>query len=430
MRKLSTFHIILLAVFSALGVAGVLVFALAVGRPAGSEVGAVAIWGTLDERAFSSVIRHFAEDDARLSQVTYVEKDSTAYREALTEALAGGAGPDIFLLEQSYAVRDSDKVVLIPDSSLSSAQFKDTFAEAANTYLTKDGTLAVPILIDPLVLYWNRDLLALHGFAEPPTQWKELFSFAERVSEKTETGVLTKSAIAFGEYRNVENAKAIMSALIMQAGGGITERDGVGVLRPALVPRALGAERSAESALRFYTEFANPSKSSYSWSRAFPSSRTAFAAGDVGLYVGFASEDSLIARTNPNLNYGVTVLPQTTSDRAVTAARVYGLAVPRQSNNPQGAITVAFILASKEPARLLSEALGMPSARRDALSLTSLDSDIVRHSALIARSWLDPNPERTDEMFRSMVENVTSGVLRLSEAVQRADQELGAIIGL
>src|SRR3989344_1331090 len=428
MHKLSTFHTILLAAFGSLGVAGVLVFAIAVGRPSGSEVGRVEIWGALDERAFSAVIRHFAEDDGRLSQVTYVEKDPATYRSELTEALAAGTGPDIFLLEQSYALRDSEKVVTIPETSLSKSQFKDTFVEAANTFLGTGGVIALPILVDPLVLYWNKDMLAAQGFASPPTQWSAMFSFAERVTKRTDAGVLTKSAIALGEDRNVENAKAILSALIIQAGGSITGRDSTDILRPELVSRAINAERPTESALRFYTEFANPSKTSYSWSRSLPNSRIAFAAGDMALYVGFASEAPLVSRTNPNLNYGMTVLPQTKSDHVVTTARVYGLAVSRQSNNQQGAITVAFILASKEPAFLLSEALGMPASRRDVLSTSGGELDVAGRSALIARSWLDPDPERTAEMFRLMVEGVTSGALRLPDAVQRADQELSAII--
>ena len=290
--------------------------------------------------------------------------------------------------------------------------------------------VALPILADPLVLYWNRDLLSTNGIAKPPERWSELFSFAERVTKRADEGTLTKSAIAFGEYKNVENAKEILSALIIQAGGNITERDSTDVLRPALQTRTTTTERAAESSLRFYTEFANPSKSSYSWSRALPNSRTAFAAGDVALYAGFASEAPLITRTNPNLNYSVAVLPQTKSDRVATVARVYGLAVSRQSDNQQGALAVLFTLASKEPVLLLSEALGMPGARRDTLPAKGDEFNAAYRSALIARSWLDPDPARTAEMFRVMIENVTSGALRLTDAVQRADQELTAIIGL
>ncbi|HEY4520158.1 MAG TPA: extracellular solute-binding protein [Candidatus Paceibacterota bacterium] len=427
MKQLSMFQIVLLAVFGALGVAGVLVFALAVGRNSGDQVGVVSIWGTLDERAFSAVIRHMTDNDQRLSQVTYTEKDPTKYREQLTEALAAGSGPELFLLEQSYTLRDAGKVVVIPEASLPSEEFKDTFVEAANSFLIPGGTVAVPILVDPLVLYWNRDVFATNGLAEPPVFWSELFTLAERMSKKTPSGTLTKSTIAFGEYQNVENAKAILATLILQAGGTVTARDSAGILAPALVPRNPGAERAAESALRFYTEFSNPAKDVYSWNRALRNSRVAFSSGDLALYVGYASEASLINSMNPNLNYGVALLPQTKDDRTITSARVYGLAVSRQSKNPGGAMTAAFLLGSKEPERLLSDALGIPAARRDVLS----GSDgVAAHSALIANSWLDPDPERTAILFRAMIENVTSGVSRLTEAVQRADQELGQIIGL
>ena len=112
-------------------------------------------------------------------------------------------------------------------------------------------------------------------------------------------------------------------------------------------------------------------------------------------------------------------------------AHVWGLAASRTGANPDGAITAAFLLASANTAGALSEALGLSSARRDLLSKKAqADNELSNKQTILARSWLDPNPEATAEIFRAMIENTTSGAQLVTEAVQRADQELGKTLGL
>lgn len=433
MKKLSMFQITLLVVFGGLAIAGVLVFSIAIGGGNTNTIGSVKIWGTLDQGAFSVVIRQASETYPELSQVTYEQKDATTFESELTNALASGTGPDLFLLRQDYALKNAGKTVVIPLSVLSEAQFRNTFIEAANPFLAQEGVIAVPAFADPLILYWNKDMLATAGYAQAPKYWDELYGIAQKASKKDESGAITKSAIALGEYKNITNAKDILATLILQAGGDITAYDASGRLIPALTPRAGGASTQATvSAMRFYTEFADPSKNQYSWNRSMLESQKVFAAGDVALYIGYASEAPLITRINPNLNFGLAPIPQIRSaSNAVNTAHVWGLAASRAGKNPNGAITVAFLLVSADTGTALSTALGIPSARRDVLNKPAQgNDDFFNKQAILAHSWLDPDPEKTGELFRAMIENTTSGALLVAEAVQRADQELAHILGL
>ena len=427
------FQITLLVVFGGLAIAGVLVFSIAIGGGNTNTIGSVKIWGTLDQGAFSVVIRQASETYPELSQVTYEQKDATTFESELTNALASGTGPDLFLLRQDYALKNAGKTVVIPLSVLSEAQFRNTFIEAANPFLAQEGVIAVPAFADPLILYWNKDMLATAGYAQAPKYWDELYGIAQKASKKDESGAITKSAIALGEYKNITNAKDILATLILQAGGDITAYDASGRLVPALTPRAGGASTQATvSAMRFYTEFADPSKNQYSWNRSMLESQKVFAAGDVALYIGYASEAPLITRINPNLNFGLAPIPQIRSaSNAVNTAHVWGLAASRAGKNPNGAITVAFLLVSADTGTALSTALGIPSARRDVLNKPAQgNDDFFNKQAILAHSWLDPDPEKTGELFRAMIENTTSGALLVAEAVQRADQELAHILGL
>ena len=443
MKKLSVFQITLLAVFGALAVAGVLIFAFAIGGTTNNSIGPVKIWGTLDGNAFAAVIRASADSNPALSQVSYVQKDPATFEADLTKALASGTGPDLFLIPQNYAYKDAGEIAAIPAAQISQSQFDGTFIEAASPFFSSGGALAIPILSDPLVLYWNKDMLASGGASQAPTYWDQLFTLAQNITVKDTSGSITKSAVALGEYQNVDHAKDILATLIMQAGGQLTSLDSAGHLVSALVPKTGTGASAAESALRFYTEFADPSKNDYSWNRALPDAEQAFVAGDLALYIGYASEAPAITRGNPNLNFGVAPLPQirsapTTLDTAI----VYGLAAARTGQNPSAAITVAAALGTAANSDALATAVGIPSARRDVLAAASTRAipgelvaandickgiDPVVCSAQIAQAWIDPDPDATDALFQTMIEDTTSGAALVTQALQRADQQMSQI---
>ena len=445
--KLSKFQTILLIVFGACAVSGVLIFAFAVGGGNNGAVGPVTIWGTFDATTFNAVVRNAAESNPDLSQVSYEQKDEATYEQDLTDALANGRGPDIFIMRQDYGVKDTGKVAWIGFSSLSQEQFKSTFVEAAETLQSANlqATVAIPFLVDPLVMYWNRDLLSSSGYAKPPSYWDEVVPMAtyvnagntdvnkNAVTRRDQQNAVKKSAIAFGEYQNVTNAKDILAALIMQAGGSIVGVDSSGHLVPALSTRTGAVSQPAETALRFYTGFADPAKNAYSWNRALPESQAAFASGDVGLYAGYASEEIQINRMNPNLNFAPALLPQIRGvDKQLTYAHVYALATSRASKNPSGAIAVAYLLAATNLSQAFATAYHIPSARRDVLAQPSEgDSMVFNRAAIMAKSWIDPDPEKTSEVFRDMIERTTAnGEPSVPESVSRADQELAHILGL
>jgi hypothetical protein len=212
----------------------------------------------------------------------------------------------------------------------------------------------------------------------------------------------------------------------------ITTRDQAGKIIPAISPRTGDATQATPSALRFYTEFSDASKDDYTWSRSRPESQQAFAAGDLALYIGYASEQPHLRQLNPNLNFAVAAVPQIRgAASSIDTGYSYGFAVPRTSSNPSGAFTVAYILAATGVSQSLSIALGMPSARRDVLSLPSQgDDQLFNKQAIIVRTWVDPDPVATATIFRGMIENTTSGTVLLTEAVQRADQEMAHLLGL
>jgi len=69
------------------------------------------------------------------------------------------------------------------------------------------------------------------------------------------------------------------------------------------------------------------------------------------------------------------------------------------------------VLGSAANTATLATELGLAPAHRSAISAGTNDALLgtVFNQALIARGWLDPDREESDDIFGQMVEGVTSG---------------------
>ncbi len=433
MNNLSVFQIVVLGSFSILILVGVGVFAAFGGLLGGSSVGVVKIWGTLDIDVANKVIDTLRLTDKSFEQVTYVEKDPETYEGELISAMASGQAPDLFLIEHEQMVRFSDKVLTIPYSAVSQGTFIDSYINESQLWLTPEGSLGLPFTINPLVMYWNRDLFASAGLPQAPVHWNDFLDIAPKLTQLDAGSTVRRSAAALGEWQNVDNAKAILSTLLLQAGDFIIQRNSEGALVSVFGTFPDNAVTNpAASALRFYTEFANPAKQTYSWNRAMPRASQAFTSGDTAVYFGYASEYPLLARTNPNLNIGVAVVPQLEgSNVQITFGRMQALAVPLSAQNPNGALMIAQKLSSPQGVAVVSQELGLPPVRRDVPVSTegNAAAGVFVQSSLIARGWLDPDTISTDALFKTMIESVVSGRQTPAEVVAEVASELQQLIG-
>lgn len=433
-EKKSIFQIIILAVFGIGIVFAVFVFAGLTGGSESTDIGEVVLWGTIDQAVMDTYLTLLNEVDERAGNISYEYIQPDVYQRELVEALASGTGPDLFMVSDAEVVQQWDRIQPVPLETLSERTFLDSYIDASRVFMVPSGARAIPFTADPLVLYWNRDMFAKAGFARPPQYWDELFLIAEQMTKRSSANIIEESAVAFGEFDNITHAKDIIATLIMQAGGDIVFTAEDGSINAGLAPQGLGSTIApAQSALRFYTEFADPTKNIYSWNLSLPQSIDAFAQARLGMYIGYASDIALIRAKNAHLNFDVTPLPQIRSGenrRTLTFARIQALAVPRVAKNPNGALAVAFMLAGPTGAQLFSETTKSTPALRSLLTERPADpvQAIFRDSVLVGTVWFDPNAERTKDIFRRMVTGITSGALRPSDSVFRANEELRALL--
>lgn len=426
--KGSNIQTIITGVFLVLAVGGVIAFSLFSGKGSKDDlVGRVVIWGTVDAKVMTELINKsesIIKDASEL--IVYVEQDSRTYYSGLVEAIAEGTGPDLFILDQDRIRSEYNKIFVLPYESFSERRFKDTYIEEAELYLDETGVIAFPFLIDPLVMYWNRDILSREGVAVPPQFWDEFFVLSPKITKRDRTSNILQATVALGEYGNVTHAKDILSALMMQAGNPIVELNALGEIRSLLTESFGFTILPSESAVRFYTEFSNPIKSVYSWNRSLPTSQKLFLADQLAFYFGYASEFSDLKRMNPNLNFDVAMLPQSRDGDKTTFGKMQALAITNLSQNKEGALMVAASLSGNFLLQELSNITGLPPVSRKLLSNPPPDavSPVFYASALISNAWLDPDAEISSRIFQEMIESITSGRLRIGEALQEANEQL------
>jgi multiple sugar transport system substrate-binding protein len=423
------FQLIVLIVFIGLAIFGVLVFsgAIPIGKSATGSLGTVVLWGTTPNASIATALQQFNDANPTF-KVVYVQKSADTFDQDLLEALASGVGPDLFFLPDNLAFHYRNKIFTIPYGSYPLSSFKSIFAGAGEVFLTSNGILAFPMSIDPLMMYYNRSILDANGVVFPPATWDDMTSLVPTLTKKDNTNKILGSAVAMGQFSNVVNAKDILASLFMQAGNPIvTETNGA-------FNSTLGSSVGSfnlPSILQFYTDFADPNKTVYSWNKSFPNSNDAFSAGNLAFYFGFASELQTLVNKNPNENFFVAGMPQIkNSNLKATGARVTGLAISSFSKNFNTAFIAASLMATTDFAAKFAAVTGTPPARRDLLAQKPTDaySPIFYNSALFGKSWLDPSPRDTDNIFGGMINSVLSNNLSVSDAIKDASSKMGLLL--
>lgn len=390
----------------------------------------VVVWGTFDRATVDTLFMELTNDNKPFKAVTYRQIDKRSFGSTLVNAIAEGKGPDLVIMPNSELVTYRSKLFAIPFETLSERTFNDSFIDGAGVFLRSDGIYGIPLAVDPLVMYWNRDIFSSSGLSTPPKTWETLISQTIPAVNRFDTSSnFTQNTIALGESSNITNAKNILTLLFFQAGSDIVTESNYGYA--VTLDKAVGGSMPAGKAgLSFYAQFAMPTKSAYSWNRARQNDRNEFVGGTLGLYFGMGSERSILEKDNSNLNYDVAVVPQ---GSGVNIYRTYGdfyaFTIPRSSKNIQGAYAVATFLSEDAQAKKFSTLFGLSPVRRSLLGESQVDSfkNVLHQSALIARGWLDPNPVATREIFETMIDGALASHEGTESALRDALARLHAL---
>lgn len=429
---MSQFNLIVMGILMALALIAVLLLSgvipgFSLGGTSGKPV-SIVIWGTIPSEYLTGLIPDLNEQNKNLFILKYAQKNPATFENELIDALAAGKGPDIWLLSEDSILKNKNKIVPIPFVSFSERSFKDTFIGEGELYLSDSGIIALPFTIDPMILYWNRDLFVNAGISQPPKFWDEFVAAVSKLTIRDALNNITQAGVALGEFNNIDHGQDIISFLILQTGNPIVDSNN---LEATLTESGNAPTNPAESAVRFFTEFSDPAKTTYSWNRSFAGSKKSFIAGTLAMYFGYASEYKDIQAKNPHLNFDVAEIPQI-KDASIKATfgKMQGLAVSKISPNASAAMTAAVKLTEKDSIAKISQVAFLPPVRRDLLAENVQDPvlGVFYKAAIQSRSWLNPDLQESSNIFRSLIEEVITGKKKISDAVRDADGKLNILL--
>jgi len=430
--RISLFQSILFGVFGIAALIGLFVFATYTSTGGSNAIGTVVVWGVLPKADINAALVAITQTDQTLKSVTYIEKDPRTLPSDLATAIATGGAPDLVLASQEQLRTLARFITPIPLATLSARTFADSFIQEGGLFAAPGGTgfYGIPLLVDPLVLFSNRAILSSSGIVRPPATWEALTGLVPLVARLTPSQQITRALIALGSYDNVHNARGIISALFLQTGVPISGYSTIGNFAADLGNSAASGEPPGPAVLKFYSQFADPSKVSYTWNASLPDSQQAFLSGDLALYLGYASEARFLRSANPNLDFDVATFPQpATAAAKSTYGLVYALMVPNGAKNPNGAFQAAVLLANSA-IPLLVATTGLTPATLSDLTVPPPDpiAALAYAEALYAKGWLSPGREATDGIFSGMISNVISGRSTPETVIPIAENALTSLL--
>ncbi|MBL7053807.1 extracellular solute-binding protein [Patescibacteria group bacterium] len=398
--------------------------------------------------SFSYIINEFKKLYPHIS-ITYKLIRAEEYEQALLEAWAEDRGPDIFSIPNTWLGKYKTKISLLSmNTDFSMAKtiivgsikkekkiieqkiktptlrgLRETFVEVVPKDIVVDNNkiYGLPLSLDILTMYYNRNFLNNKGIVNPPKNWDEFVSQTKAITLQDRYGNFVQSGAAIGTSKNIKYMPDIISLLMMQSGTNMSNDN-----------RALFDKESmddsdyypGQEALQFYVNFASPSNGSYTWNKDMPSDLDAFVAGKTGFIFGYSDYLSAIKKQAPKLNFDMAKVPQISGTlKEVNYARYWLETVSKKSEHTEEAW--AFVLhASKDAnAKTFLERTKKPTAHRALIEWQMEDFDLQPFvkGVLTAQTWYKgKNYLLVKEAFEEMVDNVLYNGETIKKAIEYA----------
>ena len=171
-----------------------------------------------------------------IRKVRYDEFDSL-----FVNALADDVGPDIVSMHTRWLRKYLNKLDPMPPAVTASRMyvkgtyFKETIVETnqipmptargvetayvaavADDAVLGKNIYGLPLSLDTLAIYYNKDLLDSAGIPEPPSTWDEFLNAVQNTTKFAPDGSITQAGTALGTGENVNHAADILALLMMQ----------------------------------------------------------------------------------------------------------------------------------------------------------------------------------------------------------------------
>jgi ABC-type glycerol-3-phosphate transport system substrate-binding protein len=410
---------------------------------AAEEPVTLTLWGVFDtDRPYRDIMGAYQAIHPNVS-FDYRQLRVDEYENALLKAFAEGTGPDIFAVHNTWVGEYQNLIAPMPASltipyveirgtikkervvtvkeepTITLRQLRNEFLDVVSDDVVRPYQISqrdepqnrifgLPLSVDSLALFYNKDLLNAAGIAGPALDWTQ---FHEHVTKLTRVGandLIIQSGAALGGSRNVERAFDILSLLMMQNGTAMTDDRGSATFADANAAREVPGAQAAT----FYTDFANPLKNVYTWNNKQPNSFEAFVNGKAAYFFGYSYHLPLIRARAPKLKFDVASVPQVKDGRVVNYANYWVESVSKASKNQNWAWDFIQFMAKPDQVKNYLAAARKPPARRSLISSQLEDDDlsVFANQLLTSKSWYrGKNAAVAEQAFLELIDAVIGG---------------------
>ncbi|MFA7662354.1 MAG: extracellular solute-binding protein [Patescibacteria group bacterium] len=391
------------------------------------------VWDSSDK--FSEIISAY-EAKYPYVNITYRKLRYEELDQALLEAWARGTGPDILSIHNTWvdkylsdiepmpaevsmqktqmtgpSWRQRQEIVTQKKNMPTTNDVKTNFVDVVYDDIVRNGQIvALPLSIDSLVLFYNKDILNNAGIANPPLTWSDFNDMVKKLTVQDEKGNIIQAGAALGTANNIPRSMDILSLLMMQNGTQMMNGNSAAFNQPSASDKGY---YPGKEALKFYTDFADPSKEVYTWNSSMADALEAFESGKVAFFFGYSFHLDDIKAKAPKLNIGVSTMPQIAGNlKQVNYANYWVETVTKKSTHqPEAWDFIAFATAQENVSSYLKKAK-RPTALKALINsqLGDLELAPFAKQTLTADSWYHgSNFEYTEDAFKDMINKVNNG---------------------
>lgn len=384
--------------------------------------GDVVVWGTFSESRVNSIIQS-VNPQMKTVRVSYVEVDENDFNSKLLEALASGKGPDLILAPYQNILAQSSRIYNHPVTSVNEQTFKGVFLEGtSDVFWTPSGAIALPIAIDPMVLFFNRTMFSKHGIVSPPLLWDDLESDVLKITTLDNRGRFIETGVALGSP-STPYIKDIIMTIIEQLNQVpvVRQFDSEGKVAMSVIANTPTTSNDdvypLSTVLTFITKFADPNQKTYSWNQYMGDARDQFVAEKLAMYIGYSSEYSDLKSRNPRARFEMTGLPQVNGmNTKTTGMRLYGIAALKSSKNLSSALYVQKLFATDDMLNALAPITGGLPPTQAYVKANQSSNPVLTNSMLIAHGWLDIFEEQSSTYVSAMLADVINNRTTITDA--------------
>jgi multiple sugar transport system substrate-binding protein len=395
-------------------------------------------WRVFDDSdAFDEIIAKYKALHPSIT-INYRKLRLDEYESELLNALAEDRGPDIFSIQNTWIKKYQSKLAPMPatitmvypvttgtvqkqttyqaktTNSISIKEIKDNFVDVvSHDVILDDGKVyGLPLYVDTLAMYYNKDLFNNAGISKVPEYWnKEFLQDVNKLTKQDTKNTITQSGAALGGSSNINRYSDILATLMMQSGATMMSDDGqVSFNNAATTASSTSSYGPGADALRFYADFADPTKESYSWNKDLPNSLDMFMSGNLAIMFSYAYDLPTIKAQAPKLNFSIAKFPQIEGNPPtnINFANYWVEVVSKKSSSTDAAWDFVQFITKEENAKLYLEKTKRPTALRSLVDTQKTDDEIgvFADQVLTAKSWYQgKDVKAAEDAIAEMINN-------------------------